>query len=63
MVEIDFGAQDWGQTAQIFVICIVLKKGYPVWTNALENGLGDRSLSGSRSASYANDKWAAIVHG
>lgn len=63
MVEVAFGALGQGQSAQVFVIGVVLEKRYPVRTDALEDGLGDGRLSGSRSASDANDKWAAVVHG
>jgi hypothetical protein len=62
MVEVDFGALGRGQTGQVFVIGVVLEEGYAIRTDALEDGLGHGRLSGSRSASDANDKWAADVH-
>jgi len=37
MVEVDFDALGRRQAAQVFVVCIVLKEGYPVRTDALED--------------------------
>ena len=56
MIKVDFGTLYGGQTAQIFVISIVLEEGYPVRADALEDGLGDGGLPGSGTTGDANDE-------
>jgi hypothetical protein len=45
MVKVYFDALGRRQTTQILVVSIVLEKGYPVRTNALQDGLGDSGLT------------------
>ena len=56
MVKVDFNPLGGGQAAQILVIRIVLEEGYPIRTDALEDGLGDRGLTGPGATGDANDK-------
>jgi hypothetical protein len=56
VVEIDLGALDGGQSAQVLVIGVVLKEGNSVRADALENLLCNGGLSGTRSACDTDDE-------
>lgn len=45
MVEVDFRFLGGRQSAQVFVVRVVLEEGDAVWTDALENLLSDRCLA------------------
>ncbi len=46
MVEVDFGTLVGGQPAKVFIVGIVLEKGYSFRADTLENGLGDCRFTG-----------------
>ena len=56
MVKVDFDTLGGWQAAQILVIRIVLEEGYPVRTDALEDGLGDCGFTGPGATGDADDE-------
>lgn len=62
MIEVDLGALDGGQAAQILVIGVVLKERYPLRADTLEDGLGNGRLPGPRAAGDADDEEVVRCH-
>jgi hypothetical protein len=62
VIEVNFSALYGRKSAQVFVIRIVLEKGYPIGADAVENFLCYGRFAGTRSAGDADDQRVGMLH-
>jgi hypothetical protein len=62
MVEVDLRTLVGGQPAQVFVVGIVLEKGNSFRADTLENGLGNRCLTGAGTTGNAYNEGRGRGH-
>ncbi|OGO80129.1 MAG: hypothetical protein A3K41_16925 [Chloroflexi bacterium RIFOXYD12_FULL_57_15] len=62
MVKVDLGALDGRESAQVFVVRVVLQEGDALRPDTLQDLLRDGRLAGSRSACDADDEWCGMRH-